>query len=104
LLAANIVATTGMIRLELLRGARSQQHFNQLEPVLSGLHQLPTAETTWEEAARLGLQLRVAGLVVQAPDLVVASVALRNRCVLLHRHRDFDLIAQHTPLQVESYV
>lgn len=104
LLATGEVATTGMVRLEVLRGARDTQDFNNVRGMLNGLRQLHTDETLWEDAARLGYQLRRAGLVVQATDLVIAAVALHAGAVVLHRDRDFDLIAQHTPLRVESFI
>jgi predicted nucleic acid-binding protein len=104
LVASNAVATTGIIRLELLRGTRNVQDFERLRAMLNGLHQLPTTEDLWEAAGQLGVQMQLAGLSTQTTDLLIATVALRARVVLLHRDRDFDLIAQHTALQVESYL
>jgi predicted nucleic acid-binding protein len=104
LIASNAVATTGIIRLELLRGTRNVQDFDRLRTMLNGLHQLPTSEELWEAAGQLGVQTRLAGLITQTTDLLIATVALRAGAVLLHRDRDFDLIAQHTALQVESHL
>jgi predicted nucleic acid-binding protein len=104
LLAANAVATTGVVRLELLRGASDWQHLEVLRARLTGLHQLPTDELTFDEAGRLGLQLRLLGLSLQGTDLIIAAVALRAGATILHRDRDFDAIARHSPLLVESYV
>lgn len=104
LISANVAATCGVIRFEVLRGARDERHFDQLRSMLDGLHQLPIPEALWEEAAALGMQTRRAGLVTQSSDLLIAAVATRAGAVLVHRDRDFDLIAGHSHLKVESHL
>jgi hypothetical protein len=54
LLAANAVATMGMIRLELLRGARDQNQYHQLQSMLNGLHQLPATDDLDDLLRRAG--------------------------------------------------
>ncbi|MBI2172571.1 MAG: PIN domain-containing protein [Chloroflexi bacterium] len=104
LLAADVVATIGMVRLELLGGTRSQKEWLRLGQLLSALHQLEIPEAQWDEAARLGFQLRRQGVVVPFTDLLITSVAILNGAVLVHRDRHFDLMAPHLRLRVESYV
>jgi len=104
LLAADRVATTGMVRLELLGAARTEQEWNRLRDYLLALHQLPMEEETWQEAAQLGFQLRCQGVTVPFTDLIIGVVAIISDTVLLHRDRHFDLMARHVPLHVESYV
>jgi predicted nucleic acid-binding protein len=71
---------------------------------MDGLQHLPTAEDTWDDAAVLGMRMRRAGLVTQSSDLLIAAVGLRAGATILHRDRDFDLIAKHAPLKVESHL
>ena len=104
LLTEDRVATTGMVRLELLGGARTEQEWDQLRDYLSALHQLAVDEETWQEAAQMGFQLRRQGVTVPFTDLIIGAVAMRSGIVLLHRDRHFDLMAQHLPLQVDSYL
>lgn len=104
LVTANVAATTGFVRFEVLRGARDERHFDQLRTMLDGLHQLPVPEDLWEDAAALGIRTRRAGLVTQGSDLFIAAVALRAGATVVHRDRDFDLIARHTPLKVENHL
>ncbi|MDA1128644.1 MAG: PIN domain nuclease [Chloroflexi bacterium] len=104
LLAADQVATTGMVRLELLGGARTQQEWDRLKDYLSALHQLPVEEETWQEAAQMGFILRRQGVTVPFTDLIIGAVAVSSDTVLLHCDHHFDLIAQHLPLLVESYL
>ena len=104
LLSADRVATTGMIRLELLGGTRSQEEWERLRELLYALHPLSVTEGHWEEAAGMGFQLRRQGITVPFTDLLIGAVTMRDGAVLVHRDRHFDLIASHLPLQVESHV
>jgi predicted nucleic acid-binding protein len=104
LLAADRVAITGIVRLELLGAARNDQEWDQLNDHVSALHQLPVEDETWQEAARIGFQLRRQGVAVPYTDLIIGAVAIKTNSVLLHRDRHFDMIAQSVPLQVESYL
>jgi len=102
LLGADRVAITGMIRLELLGGARSEQEWERLDRLLEALHWLSVEENHWQRAARMGFQLRRQGITVPFTDLLIASVALESGAVLLHRDRHFDYIGSHSALKVES--
>ncbi len=103
LLAGDQVATTGMVRLELLGGARSESERVRLGRLLSALHLLPVAEEHWDEAAWMGFQLRKQGISVPFTDPLIGAVALGGGAVVLHRDRHFDLMASHLSLKVESY-
>lgn len=104
LLGADLVAITGMIRLELLGGARSEPEWERLDRLLEALHRLAVEENHWQLAARIGFQLRRQGITVPFTDLLIAAVALESGAVLLHRDRHFDYIASHSALEVESLV
>ena len=104
LMADNRAALTGVVRFELLGGARGEAEFARLEAALEGLPGIPMDEESWSEAARLSFFLRRVGLTIPPPDLMIASVALQADAPVLHRDRHFDAIAAHTSLRVESYV
>jgi hypothetical protein len=104
LLAADLVATTGMICLELLGGARTTEEWGRLGELLSALHLLPVTEGHWDEAAKLGFQLRRQGITVPFTDALIGAVALRDGATVVHRDRHFDQMAAHAALKVESYV
>lgn len=104
LLGADLVAITGMIRLELLGGARSEREWERLDRLLEALHPLFVEENHWQRAARIGFQLRRQGITIPFTDLLIAAVALETQSVLLHRDRHFDYIASHSALKVESLV
>ncbi len=100
LLAADRVAITGMVRLELLGCARTDWEWDELNNTRHRrVHIL-----AWQEAARMGFQLRRQGVTVPFTDLIIGAVAIGTDSVLLHRDRHFDMMAHHLPLQVESYL
>jgi predicted nucleic acid-binding protein len=101
LLAADQAATTGLVRLELLSGARTEADFQSLSGMLAALHQLPAPEVRWDDAAHLGFVLRRRGLSVPFADILIAAVAIAAGASVLHVDRHFDLIAAHAPLLVE---
>ena len=98
------LATCGVVELELLGGAANQREFERLEDQLKGLRRLLVEESDWNSAARLAFSLRRAGVTVPYLDLLLSALALRHSAVLVHADRDFDVIAGHSDLQVESLV
>lgn len=104
LLTADLVAIIGVVRLELLGGARTEAEYQRLGRLLSALHLLPIAEERWDEAARLGFELRRRGIAIPFANLLIAAIAMHADAVLVHHDHHFDTIAAHHPLKVESYV
>jgi predicted nucleic acid-binding protein len=104
LIARDLVVMMGMVRLELLGGARSEREWADIASLLDGLRILPVGDQEWHLAARMNFELRRVGVTVPAGDLLIAAVAIAHDATVLHRDRHFDLIAQHTPLRVESHV
>jgi predicted nucleic acid-binding protein len=103
LLKADAVATTGMVRMELLGGTLAESEYTRLDKHLSALHLLPTQEERWTEAARLGFQLRRQGVTIPFTDLLIAVTAVHADATLIHCDRHFDLIGARSPLKLESY-
>jgi predicted nucleic acid-binding protein len=55
-----------------------------------------------ERAAAIHRACRARGHTVRdIVDCLIAAVAIRNDAVVLHRDRDFDVIARHTELRIE---
>ncbi len=95
LLAEGTAATTGMVMLELLSGARTKKEFQELHEDMKALIQLETAPHTWEEASRLAYASRRKGITVPATDVLVMAVAVEAGCTLLHADQHFELMAEH---------
>ena len=104
LLASRQMTITGMVRLEILGALSNEAEYRRRAALLDAVPVLPTTEARWAEAAWLGSQLRARGLTIPNTDLLIAAVAMAASATVVHVDRHFDLMAQHTPLLVESYV
>ena len=94
------LATTGLVVLEILAGARDERHAGDLRRLLDRCRFLPLEEPSdHEAAAALYRACRREGTTIRRlPDCLIAAVAIRNRVSLMHRDADFDAIALHSPL------
>lgn len=101
LLAAEI-ATCEVVRMEVLAGARDEQHLQQLRRLLARASSLPTESVDYDAAATLYRTCRQRGHTVRKLiDCLIAAVAIRGDVPILHMDADFEILAQHTSLQVD---
>jgi len=85
--------------MEVLAGARDEQHPVQLRRLLAVGISIPTKSVDYEYAALLYRQCRNNGETVRKLiDCVIAAIAITNDAAVLHRDSDFDVLARHTPL------
>jgi predicted nucleic acid-binding protein len=97
---ADPLATTGVVLLEVLAGARDEAHADDLRRLLGRCRFERLEEPSdYEAAAALYRACRRAGATVRRlPDCLIAAVAIRLAVPLLHQDADFDAIAAHTSL------
>ena len=101
-LLASEIATCDVVRMEVLAGARSEQHLQQLRRLLARASTLPMEPVDYEAAAALYRACRQRGYTVRKlVDCLIAAVAIRGSVPLLHKDADFDILAQCTSLQVD---
>ena len=96
------LATTGIVILEILAGARDERHVRDLRRLLGRCTFLALEEPSdHEAAAALYRVCRRGGKTIRRlPDCLIAAVAVRAGAELLHRDSDFDAIALHSGLAV----
>ena len=96
------LATMGLVLLEILAGARDEQHARDLRRLLDRCHFLPLEDPfDFESAAALYRACRHEDIMIRRlPDCLIAAVAMRTGVALLHQDADFDAIARHAPLSV----
>jgi predicted nucleic acid-binding protein len=96
------LATTDVVLMEVLAGARDDGHRDQLRALLARCEFVPIAgPRDYEDAADIYRACRRAGDTVRAlTDCLIACVAIRAGLALLHTDRDFDAIARHAPLEM----
>jgi predicted nucleic acid-binding protein len=96
------IATCHPIRMEVLAGARDEQHLNDLRGLLARASLLSTEATDYENAAALYRSCRWHGETVRKLiDCLIAAVAIRTSSTLLHYDNDFEVLGRHTSLQIE---
>lgn len=102
LLGRGVVSTNGLLKVEILSGAHTEQEFEDYSARFDALHQLTIDDRTWRAAARLGHELRRRGLTCLTADLIIAASAMEHEAVLVHSDADFDRIAANSGLRAES--
>jgi len=97
------IATCHPVRMEVLAGARDEAHLNDLRRLLARASLLPTRATDYEQAAGLYRTCRRSGESVRRLiDCLIAATAMRAGIPVLHADADFDALARHTALRVET--
>jgi len=96
------IAVADPIRMEILAGARNEQHLIQLKRLLARGAVFHTRPIDYDQAAILYRQCRTNGESVRKLiDCLIAAVAIRNDAVILHQDTDFEVLARHTALRIE---
>ncbi len=100
LILHNRVLLPGIIKTELLRGAKTKKEFNRLSELLKGVAYLSVSNAFWERLAAFSFKLFRKGINVPLTDTYIALLCLENKAQLLHRDKHFDLIAEKIPLKI----
>ena len=90
-----------VIRMEILAGARDQQHVTQLEKLLARATTIKTEPIDFDNAAAIYRACRKLGVTIRAQiDCLIAAIAIRTNTKIIHHDSDFDAIAQVTKLKI----
>ncbi len=88
------VVLTRFTQLELLQGSRDEREWRLLAEHLEGQEYVEMTPRTWPDAARIYFDLRRDGTTIRSPiDCCIAQLAIEYDGELLHRDRDFEVIA-----------
>jgi predicted nucleic acid-binding protein len=99
------VVTCLPVYQEVLQGFRDESAFRRARNAMSAIPILeePMHVTVFDESVNLYRAARRAGLTVRSSmDCLIAVCALRNDVEVLHRDRDFELLAAISPLRVRA--
>jgi predicted nucleic acid-binding protein len=89
--------------MEVLAGARDEQHLLRLRRLLARAAVLPTGPANYDQAASIYRHCRREGETVRKLiDCLIAAVALSADVPVLHRDADFEAIARRTELKVDD--
>ena len=96
------IATCDAVRMEVLSGARNEQHLQSLRRLLARAVAIPIEPADYDEAAALYRLCRRKGETVRRlMDCLIAAVANRAGAAVLHNDSDFDALARHADLKVD---
>ena len=97
------IATCDVIRMEVLAGARDERHLNDLRRLLAIATHIATLPTDYDDAAALFRTCRQrGGTVRKLIDCLITAIAIRVDVPILHNDRDFQALARHTDVQIDS--
>jgi predicted nucleic acid-binding protein len=88
------LASTDMIRMELLCGARDESHLQDLRRLAASTTCFPTEPPDYDQAALLYRRCRESGETIRSlTDCLIAAVAVRWDLPVLQKDRDFEVLA-----------
>jgi predicted nucleic acid-binding protein len=96
------LASTDVVLMEVLAGARDEHERDSLRRLLYGRTMLAVeGPADYEQAAELYRACRRHGETPRKlTDCLIAAVAIRHQARVLHADADFEVIARHTSLRV----
>ena len=90
-------AVCGVVRAEVLHGARDPAHRLRLVAALNLFAQLPTPETFWDSVGDHAAELRRNGVTIPFADIVIATLAIGHGIELWTRDNHFQHVQRVLP-------
>lgn len=100
LLGGEVVASTGLILMEVLRGAVPDRVRDAIRERFAYLELIEPTLSDYEQAASLANTCRERGVQLGTIDAVIAQLAISRELVLLTADRDFEHAARVIPLRL----
>jgi len=91
------VAVCGVVRAELLCGARDANHRASLLTLLAPFQQVSIPDSLWDTVGDNMARLRRKGITVPFPDVVVATLGIENDFEVWARDPHFAAMQKHLP-------
>jgi predicted nucleic acid-binding protein len=91
------VAICGVVRAEILAGARGAADRQRLVTFLTPFRPVSTLESIWDKVGDTLSTLGAVGIIVPLCDALLATLAIENDIELWARDPHFRIIQQHVP-------
>lgn len=101
LLDEDRVYINGIIRAEILIGARNTNEYESIKNSLEGIHTVEMDNQTFNETGRIGFQLKRKGITVPLSDLIIAVQCALNRLTLIQKDKHYQCIKEC--LEIDLY-
>lgn len=98
------VATSNIIVLELLQGAKTEKEYYLLKSRLDVLALYGISESTWNMAYKAGFQLRRKGITVPTADILISCIAKEHGLHLLHHDAHLKAAARELGVKAVDYL
>jgi len=82
----------GIVVYELFQGIKNPKEREMVQSDFEAFPYLEMNRSAWEKAANLSLSLRNKGITIPPSDLILASLALENKCMVFTKDSHFDTI------------
>jgi len=95
------IAITDPVLMEVLAGARNEEHMHHLRALLGSAQMLHCRPSDFDAAALLYRNCRRRGETIRhLIDCLIGAVAIREKVPVLHADEDFEALTRHTELTV----
>ncbi len=91
---------TGIVALELLRGAKSDKEMRLVKELFEEMQAVDPTPATYFRAGELGHRLARKGCAMGTVDLLIAQLAMENDVSLFSLDQHFKTIAEHASLRL----
>ena len=82
----------GIVLYELFQGIKNPKEKETVKSAFEALPYLEMNRIIWERAAGISLSLRNKGITIPHSDLILASLAIENKCLVFTKDAHFDKI------------
>jgi predicted nucleic acid-binding protein len=91
---------TGVVALELLRGAKTAKELIYVSELFETIEIVDQLPSTYRDAGKMGYKLAREGHTLSVVDLLIAQLAIENELQLLSLDKHFPIIAETFPLKL----
>ncbi len=99
LLEKDLVATCGLIMVEIFQGTKNKKEYKEISEEMHALHYLEAKKETWNIGAQLAYNLRRKGITIPTIDLCIAALAIDYDLALFHADHHYEMIAENSSLK-----
>jgi len=92
LMRTHSLCLCGIVIYELFQGIKDPKEKEMVRTDFEAFPYLEMNRSTWEIAANLSLSLRNRGITIPSSDLILASLAIKNKCMVFTNDAHFDKI------------
>jgi len=97
------IILTGIILQEILSSIKDKKLFDKILGILSDFEYIESQKDDFIYAATLQNELLRKGISCSTIDLIIASIAIKNRLFLVTFDKDFHNIAKYSSLRILQY-